>query len=312
VGDPYYALIGEVSKTKEERINLTMMLGIFQVFGAMIAEAGSGFLIGIANFRVMGIALGLLGFATIILTPLFVKEAELAEVEKKPLGIFNSIKKTLANKNFIFYLLPYLGIWFGINILTISMPYICEVLLGMRAEDSGFMIAGAFIVAILFSPFLPKITLKFGKKRVMMAAAFLFAFLLGSIGLFGTIFDKLAATIIMLLVGAPLAAVLVIPNAMVADIAEMDGIENGQRREGMFFGTQGLVMKLVIGLSSLVAPLLFKTFGYSISQPLGLQLCGPIAGLVVLCSILFLKAYTLSEENLETAQRNKGSRSVSN
>ena len=39
---PYLALIGEVSRDKEERIKLTTMQGVTQVLGVMVAEAGSG------------------------------------------------------------------------------------------------------------------------------------------------------------------------------------------------------------------------------------------------------------------------------
>lgn len=300
---PYLALIGEIGKTKKERINLTMMQGITQVLGVMVAEAGSGALIKLSNFRIMGITLGMVAFGTIILTPIFVREDPVNVSAEKTLGLFDSVYKTFSNKNFICYLIPYLAIWFGINTLTVAMPYITEVLLEMPAESSGFFIAGAFVIAVVFSPFLPKITLKLGKKKVMFAASLLFGLILTSTAFFGTLFSGFYAAAIILLAGVPLSAALIVPNAMVADIAEMDGIQNGVRREGMFFGAQGLINKIVIGLSSLVTPLLFNTFGYSKVDPLGLQLCGPIAGITVIIGALFLKGYSLPEEHLETLKK---------
>lgn len=303
---PYLALIGEISKTKEERINLTMIQGIMQVLGVMVAEAGSGILIKISNFRIMGITLGLISFAAIILTPLFVKEASASESPSKSIGLLTSIHKTFNNIDFIYYLIPFLAIWFGINTLTIAMPYISEILLGMSAESSGFLIAGAFVIAVVFSPLLPKITLKYGKKKVMIMASLLFGVVLICIGFFGTLFHGTLAIVIILLSGIPLSAALIVPNAMVADIAEMDGLKNGIRREAMFFGAQGLINKIVIGISSLVTPLLFSTFGYSQANPLGLQLCGPVGGVTVLIGILFLTRYTLSEDELESYRKSIG------
>jgi GPH family glycoside/pentoside/hexuronide:cation symporter len=252
-----------------------------------------------ANYRIMGIVLGLFSLSTIILTPIFVKEKGEVNSDEDSLSILASIKKTLTNRNFLNYLIPYLAVWFGINTLTISMPYISEVLLGMSPESSGFLIAGTFIVAAAFSPVLPKITLRFGKKKVMVAASVGFGLILLLMGLFGTVFTGVTAYILTFLAGIPLAAALVVPNAMVADIAEADAIKNGERREGMFFGAQGLVNKLVIGLSSLVTPLLFSTFGNTVSQPLGLQLVGPTAGIVIIICTIFLRNYSLTEEKLE-------------
>ncbi|NSW91930.1 MAG: MFS transporter [Firmicutes bacterium] len=314
---PYLALIGEITANDKERINLTMMQGITQVIGVMVAEAGSGAIIKVSDFRIMGISLGIVSFATLVLTPIFIKEKpqecqvsqyidhQPCPTLKQPAaGLMSSLSKTLANRNFIYYLVPYLAIWFGINTLTIAMPYISEILLGMSAESSGFLIAGAFVVAVLFSPFLPSITLKYGKKKVMIATSFVFGILLILLGLFGTILTGYAAIAVVLVAGIPLAAALVVPNAMVADIAELDGIETGVRREAMFFGTQGLINKIVIGLSSLVTPLLFKTFGYSSDNPLGLQLCGPIAGLIVMAGIIVLNKYSLQEDKLQAVRRN--------
>jgi hypothetical protein len=203
---------------------------------------------------------------------------------------------TLSNRNFIYYLISYLTIWFGINTLTIAMPYISEILLKIPPESSGFLIAGAFVIAVVFSPLLPRITLKYGKKNVMIMTSIMFGFILISTGFFGTLFGQITATVIVLIAGIPLSATFVVPNAIVADIAEWDGIEKGQQREGMFFGTQGLIIKIVIGLSSFVTPLVFKTFGYTGANPLGLQLCGPISGVLVLTGIIFMRRYSLPEE----------------
>jgi GPH family glycoside/pentoside/hexuronide:cation symporter len=229
---------------------------------------------------------------------------ESQSIQQQPtIGLMSSLSKTLKNRNFIYYLVPYLAIWFGINTLTIAMPYISEILLGMSAESSGFLIAGAFVVAVLFSPFLPSITVKYGKKKVMILSSFAFGILLILLGLFGTLLKGYAAYIVVFLAGIPLSAALIVPNAMVADIAELDGIETGVRREAMFFGTQGLINKIVIGLSSLVTPLLFKAFGYSIENPLGLQLCGPIAGIIVLAGIVILNKYSLKEDELQALRK---------
>lgn len=304
---PYLALINDISKTVKERIKVTTMQGLAQIIGVMVAEVGSGVIIDLYGFRVMGIALGLLALASILLTPLFVKE-DLSSAEEIPTaGLLESIRLTLANRNFFYYLTSYISVWFGINTLTITMPYIAEVLLKTSPEYSGYMIAGAFIAALAFMPFLPKVVMKFGKKKVMLITNAFFALILFLAGFFGKLFSMAASFAIVVSAGIPLSVIFVVPNAMIADIAELDGIERGQRREGMFFGTQGLVMKAVIGLSSFVTPALFSLFGYSAERPLGIQLGGPIAAFFILIGLTFLNKYSIEDGDPERAAERKRS-----
>lgn len=296
---PYLALINEISKTNMDRIKVTTMQGFTQIAGVMIAEAGSGVIMNMYGFRIMGVVLGIIGFLTIILTPIFVKE-DLSQQDTFPtIGLLESVKTTLTNRNFAFYLISYISVWFGINTLTITMPYITEVIMGAPPEYSGFMIAGAFIAALLFTPLLPKFVLKYGKKNVLMSTSVLFAIILFLTAFFGSILPYHLAFVIVILAGIPLSVIFVIPNAMIADIAELDGKETGQRREGMFFGAQGLVIKIVIGLSSFVTPLLFTYFGYSAERPLGIQLGGPVAAVAILIGLIFLNKYSISESKFE-------------
>ena len=299
---PYLALIGEVSENRVERIKLTTMQGVTQVLGVMVAEVGSGAIIHMSNFKVMGISLGLVSLITIMLTPLFVREEKIAPSEEQ-VGMISSIKMTLNNSYFINYLVSYLMIWFGINSLTIAMPYITEILLGETAEMSGFLIAGAFVVTIVVSPFIPKLVIKLGKKRVMELTHLVLGVILCSMFLFGTLINGWAAYILIFAAGIPLAITFIVPNAMVADIAEWDGLVTGQRREGMFFGAQGLIIKIVIGISSLVTPFIFDIFGYTKDNPLGLKLIGPIAGIITLAGIFFIRRYGLTEQQLEDRKR---------
>lgn len=291
---PYLALIGELTETKQERVTLTTMQGITQVIGVIIAEAGSGLIISTYGFKVMGITLGIVSLLTILLTPYFVYEKN-KELDHS-FSIFASLKLTLKNKNFLIYLFFYITIWFGINSLTIAMPYITEILLQKSAETSGLMIGSAFIFALIFSPFIPRITNMFTKKAIMLLTAGLFSLLLFLTGWFGTFISYPFAFVVVLLTGIPLAVIFIIPNAMVADIAQQDGIDHGERREGMFFGAQGLIIKIVIGLSSFVTPFIFHTFGYSQTKYLGLQLIGPISSVVIVIGIILLSRYDLPDE----------------
>lgn len=300
---PYLALIGELSDTKEERIRITTYQGITQIIGLMIAEAGSGVIINYAGFKAMGISLGLIAFATIILTPIFIREKKRDISVAATVSFTESMKRTMKNRNFLIYLFSYLTVWFGLNTLTITMPYISEILLGKTADHSGILVAGAFIAALLFSPIIPKLHKRASKKIILFLCSIAFATILALTGLFGTVLPYYFSVITVILAGIPLAVFFVVPNAMVVDIAQQDEMDHGENRAGMFFGMQGLIIKIVMGVSSFYTPLLFNLFGYSKTEPLGIQLAGPISAAFILFGAFILLKYDLKEEELENMEK---------
>jgi GPH family glycoside/pentoside/hexuronide:cation symporter len=111
----------------------------------------------------------------------------------------------------------------------------------------------------------------------------------------------LLANIQMFLLGYPVAVLLVIPNAILADISEVDGHQRGINREAMFFGTQGLFMKINYGLASAIVAALFATYGKDVATPLGVKLSGPVASVFALVGFLvfFLYPQDWIEEKLK-------------
>lgn len=300
---PYLALISELTETREERIRVTTFQGIAQILGVMVAEAGSGVIISAYNFKVMGMVLGLIALVTIALTPIFIREEKREQATPATLSMWKSMGRTLQNANFRWLLISYVTVWFGINTLTITMPYKTEVLMGRTADYSGLLIAAAFVVALLFSPVIPYLHKRASKGRILFFTSISFGGILMLTGLFGTVIPDGAAAVIVGLAGIPLAIIFVVPNAMVVDIAQADALENGQNQAAMFFGIQGLIIKLVIGVSSLYTPMLFGAFGYSAARPLGIQLAGPIAGLLIMVGALVLLKYNLDEGALEQLEQ---------
>jgi len=75
---------------------------------------------------------------------------------------------------------------------------------------------------------------------------------------------------------------LVIPDAIVAAVSDLEKKISGQQREAMYFGAQGLILKFNLGLSTLLSGALLQFYG----NPLGIQLTGPLAGGLTLLGAL--------------------------
>jgi GPH family glycoside/pentoside/hexuronide:cation symporter len=81
-----------------------------------------------------------------------------------------------------------------------------------------------------------------------------------------------------------------IDNAIIADVIDHDETITGFRREAIYFGVQGLLLKSGIGVSALILTLLLDVFGKTPAEPLGVTLAGPVAGVIAFIGFLvFLK-----------------------
>ena len=113
---------------------------------------------------------------------------------------------------------------------------------------------------------------------------------------------SVVAMIHMALMGFPVAVLLVIPNAAVSDLSELDGYKTGKNREAMFFGTQGLFMKVNYGIASAITASLFAFFGKDIAEPLGVKLAGPVGGLFVLAGFFVFLRFPQKKVTEELAE----------
>ena len=115
----------------------------------------------------------------------------------------------------------------------------------------------------------------------------------------------LAGMIHMALLGIPIAILLIIPNAIISDISEVDGYRNGKKREAMFFGTQGLFMKINYGIAAAIVTYLFSAFGKDVANPMGVKLAGPVGAVFALAGFLIFLLFPQKEmdNDLEEIRR---------
>ena len=77
---------------------------------------------------------------------------------------------------------------------------------------------------------------------------------------------------------------------MISDIANANALRSGERREAMFFGAQGFLQKVNLGVSTGVLAWLLD-FGRAVDNPLGVKLAGPVAGVVLLVAAVCFWRY---------------------
>jgi GPH family glycoside/pentoside/hexuronide:cation symporter len=87
---------------------------------------------------------------------------------------------------------------------------------------------------------------------------------------------------------------------MMGDVVDYDQMLTGKRREAMYYGVFGFSRKLGFALSTVILPVLFKTFGYEKANPLGIKLVWVVLGVFSLIGFFILLGYKLGDSPEET------------
>ncbi len=305
---PYSALLPEITRTVRERLNLTTMQGVLGVFGIALGLIVFPRLASTIKYtNVIGL-LGLISAVFLVLPILAIDERRHCISKPSSFRIHDAIKAAISNKPFTVYLLGYMSFRLGFNMVVMSVPYYVKVLLhqDQAAQASyfgisfltcmgGFVIANglgkrrgkkgallwAMMFAVLFMPglaFLGKINLSWADMNTVYAG-------LGHADIY--------TLVIMGLLGIPMGALYVIPNAMVADLTDWEKARSDQNLEAVYYGVQGFFTKFMIGLSFLFVTGLFALFGRGAESgsDLGIRLTGPMAAAFIFVGYLFMRHY---------------------
>lgn len=311
---PYLALIPELSHTHKDRINIVVYQAIFSLLGGGIVLVGVPLLWqsfqgteifgGRSALQAALVAVAIIGFISMFISGLVIDEKRYTKGEPANVKLFESLKMTLKNSTFIIYLIPTILFWFSFNIIRTIVAYYPIVLLNKEAGFQTILMVALFGGAILFFGVISVLSGKISNKAFMLLGLLSFSVFMSFtyvIDMFGE-YKVIAGLVHMALLGIPVAILLIIPNAIISDISEVDGYETGKKREAMFFGTQGLFMKINYGIAAAIVTYLFAAFGKDAANPMGVKLAGPVAGifcLVGFCIFLFYPQKEIERELIE-------------
>jgi Na+/melibiose symporter-like transporter len=100
---------------------------------------------------------------------------------------------------------------------------------------------------------------------------------------------------LFLLAAIPVAIALVVMRPLLADVIDEDEKLTKKRREGVYNGMEGLIMKLAAGLGPLVVGILFEVFGNTVENPTGIRICGPVSGVCLLAAAYAFTKYPIKK-----------------
>lgn len=211
------------------------------------------------------------------------------------------VRELRRSKPFLFSVLILLLSNSAATIQAANLPYYLQYVLGLKADKPKILVT-LFLAAILSVPVWVFLSKRFGKAETYRVAMLLYVVILCATPFvgpeIGSHIYKIAAVI-----GFAYGAAIVIPWAIVPDVVEYDELENGIRREGLFYGGTTFSYKAATGVAFLISGTILQFAGYSAGEVQSESalaairfLIGPVPAMFLLAAALLAMRYPLTAD----------------
>jgi len=299
---PYNALLPEMTETPGEKVKLSSFQQAGFVMGIILSGVINNLADGVQHIlpiadRDTAIQVtvgGLCGLAALIMfiPVLAIDERRYSDSKPSRLPLWSAIRKTFANRNFRYYLISDFSWYMALSIISSGLLYFVKVLLRLPESMSGMLTGVMVVVSLVFYPLINWLAGRWGRKPivlfsfVLLGGLFIAIYFLGRFPLSPT-FQIYA---LVILAAFPLASLGILPNAILAGIAQRDAARTGENREGMFFAVKYFFVKLgqTLGIS-LFAWL--TIFGKDPGHDQGLRLNGVCGCALCIAAFVFFSRF---------------------
>ena len=304
---PYNALMPELARTSREKMTLSTWLSLAYVTGLIIAaqtpliaqwvENFFGFARRIHSFQISIGFLSIIAGIFLVIPIISINEKDYTQSQPAQVSFFSSLGRTLKNYNFRLFLFADFSYFMAISIIASGMLYYLKVLLGLE-EAMGSTVFGVMIlVSLLFYPLVLYIT-KFVRKKflisfglIFMGLIFLSIYFLGKLPMP----PKAQIYLFALLGSIPMAILGIMPYAVIAEIAQLDGLITGVQKEGMYFAVRNFFYKIGMTVGIMCFTIL-TLWGKDPGDDLGIRLNGIVGFLM--CTIAGLTFLLFREKDI--------------
>lgn len=304
--DPLLAL-------RQKRIAGWIVLGLSAIaigYGAIVLVFATVTLTAIVALLV---GIQLLAFS---LTLLFaVSEAHLqsrqspthSEETTPDIPFFEQLRIAFTNKPFLFVIGLYLCSWLAVQLTASILIYFVVSCMGLSESDFPLVAIAVQGTALVMLFVWRQISDRIGKKAVYFLGTCIWIVAQG--GLFFLQSGQVALMYFLaILAGCGVSVAYLIPWSMVPDVVELDELNTGQRREGIFYGFMVLLQKVGLALALWIVGIALEFAGF-IERPPGGDIpvqpesalfairiaIGPLPTIVLILGLILAYFYPITE-----------------
>jgi len=282
------ALFPEMYPALEDRSRVSALRQVLGIIGLIVGVALPPFLHPLIGWKAMGAVFAVISLVTMYASLYGSKEKPEFSAETG-LGFWDALKATYINRSYVTYLVPALLIQYTFVALQSAIPFYAKYVLEVQGLMESLLLGTLFVMAIPFSLVWAKIINKIGPKKAMAQSIALFG---ACLVFFFVAQDFIHAVATCFALSFGLAGILVLLDILIADVVDEDEIKTGVRREGMYFGVNGFMIRLGISINAaIMGPVMVKT-GYDAT--LAVQPATALTGFRLLMSAIPMAAMALA------------------
>jgi GPH family glycoside/pentoside/hexuronide:cation symporter len=258
---PYTALTPELTQDYDERTSLNSFRFTFSIGGSIlslllskvvfsvISDRQQQYLVLAAICTVISI-LSLYWCVYGVRDRVLAFEAKRIQVqESESIPFFQQLKIAFSNRPFLFVIGIYLFSWLGVQVTASIIPYFVINCMALPESDVPTVMIAVQGTALLMLFVWTAVSKKIGKKLVYFLGMSLW--IIAGAGLFFLQPGQISLMYVMaVMAGFGVSTAYLVPWSMIPDVIELDELQTGQRREGIFYGFMVLLQKfgLAFGL----------------------------------------------------------------
>ncbi|MBC7880049.1 MAG: MFS transporter [Anaerolineae bacterium] len=307
---PYTALTPELTQDYNERTSLSNFRFAFSIGGSLVSGVCHPLIVQqFPTNPALGYFASAALWTVLSVLPLFwcfLGTREAYQSDEKSLPILQQIGTALSNRPYLFVIGIYLCSWLAVQMTATLIPNYITFWMRLPGEWVSYTILAvqgtAFLMLFVWTPVSDKI----GKKAVYLIGMVIW--IVAQVGLFTLQPGQTTLMLVLaVLAGMGVSVAYLIPWSMLPDVIELDELETGQRREGIFYAAMVLFQKVGIALGLFIVGqaldrtgFLSTTTGAAIAQPESAQLAlriliGPVPTIIIIISMALTWFYPITK-----------------
>ena len=257
---PYAALTPELTKDYHERTSLNSFRFAFSIGGSIFSLIIAQFIFSlfpdnpIRQYIVLGIVCGIIAVLPIYWCFFGTRKRTLShntqqEEDKTNSPIIEQMRIAFSNGPFLFVIGIYLCSWLGVQLTASILPYFVINWMGLPEATFPQVAIAVQGTALIMLFVWSSISKKVGKKAVYFMGVCLWIIAQG--GLFFIQPEQVGLMYLLAVIaGFGVSTAYLVPWSMIPDVIDLDELNIGQRREGIFYSFMVFLQKvgLAIGL----------------------------------------------------------------
>lgn len=262
VSTSYYSLMPEMFPTYEERTAVALRMNVFLIVALLAGVALPPIIAEQIGWGNMGILFAIIAIIAAYTGFTAMFERGNASVSED-FSFFEAFKTTFANRSFIPMCIAQTMRFVTTNALATGMTFYVKYTLGANEGQTSIILGVTFVVAALaLYPWRRFVANRFEARTTALCGYAATAIAMIPLWFVTTLQGAIIGGVF---IGIAFAGIFLMDNILIADVIDEDEVKTGERREGMYFGLNGLVVTLSTAIASVFFGIIAPAYGYDTS-----------------------------------------------